>query len=133
MSTPIVPVVSLKPETLGEKIKNFFSEAGHELSVIGTDALKAIGIIQQDVSTYEPMVLQTIQEMFPGANIPAAKITNVIKTSLATSNAIASALQSEGLNPTLDQTAAIQMATAIHSLKVSQPATSAEPAAPAIN
>ena len=121
MSTPTISVVSLKPETLGEKIKGFFSEVGHELSVIGTDTMKAIGIIQQDVSAYEPLVIQTIQEMFPGATIPTAKINNVIKASLSTSSAIASALQSEGLNPTLDQTAAIQIATAIHSLKVSAP------------
>ncbi len=123
---------STPPSTsLGTKLKNFFSEVGRELEVIGTDALKDIGIIQKDVTFAEPIILQTIQEMFPNATIPASKINSIVQNSLSVSSSIASALQAEGLNPTLDQTAAIQTAIALHSLKVTpQPATAA-PVAPA--
>jgi len=117
---------------LGTRIKNLFITLGKKMEEIGTDALKDIGIIQKDVNSYAPMVLATIQEMFPKANIPTAKINNIIANSLTVSQSIASALQAEGLNPTLDQTAAIQTAVAIHSLSANPssvlPASGATPA-----
>jgi hypothetical protein len=117
MSTTPVPTPT--PSTgLGAKIKTFFSEVGHEIVIIGTDALKEIGIIQKDVAFAEPLIIQTIQEMFPNAVIPTGKINAIIQSSLNVSSSIASALQAEGLNPTLDQTAAIQTAVALHALKV---------------
>lgn len=111
------PAVSTTPVvSVAQRIKQAFAALGRDLVTIGTDALKAIGVIQKDVSTYEPLVLATIAEMFPGVTIPTNKINSIISGSLNVSTAIANALQEEGLNPTLDQTAAIQTAVVIHSL-----------------
>ena len=108
--------VVVAPETVGQKIKGFFSEVGRELGIIGTDALKAIGIIQKDVSAYEPIILATLAEIFPNVTIPTATVTKIVNASLSTAEVVATALQAEGLNPTLDQTAAISVAAAVHSL-----------------
>jgi hypothetical protein len=117
-ATPAVPTVSVSTE-----IKTFFSKLGKELEVIGTDALKDIALIQKDTSTLEPIVLATIQAMFPNVTIPSATISKIVTTALGLGTTVASALQAEGLNPTLDQTAAIGVATVIHSLKAAPTAT----------
>lgn len=102
------------PETVGQEIKDFFSKVGKELGVIGTDALKEIGVISKDVSVYEPLIAATISDMFPGAAVPIAAIQKIISSSLNTASTVASALQAEGLNPTLNQAAAIAVATQVH-------------------
>lgn len=117
MSTTTVTPTPAPAVSVGQEIKNFFSKIGAELEEIGTDALKMIGVIQKDITPIEPELLATLQTMFPNAKIPTATITKIINTTLSTANTVASALQSEGLNPTLDQTAAIQVAAAIHSLQ----------------
>jgi hypothetical protein len=119
MSTGTVtptPAAATPPASVGQRIKLAFAALGRDLVAIGTDALKAIGVIQKDLSLYEPLVLATIAEMFPGVTIPTNKINSIISSSLSTSTAIANALQEEGLSPSLDQTAAIQTAVVIHSL-----------------
>ena len=97
MSTASAPAATpvAAPETVGQEIKGFFGKIGRELDVIGTDALKDIGIISKDVATYEPLVAATISSIFPGVTLPVNSITKIINSSLATASTVASALQAE--------------------------------------
>lgn len=111
MSTTLVVTV---PESIGDEIKNFFGAIGKEVGVIGKDALKVLGIVEKDIATYEPLVATTVAAIFPGTALPLAVINKILASSIATSKTIAQALQAEGLNPTLNQTAAIAVATQAH-------------------
>lgn len=110
----VTPVVPTPPESIGEEIKNFFGKIGKELGVIGTDALKVLGLIAKDTSAYEPLVAATISAIFPGTSLPLAAVSKIIQSSISTSQTVAQALQAEGLNPTLNQAAAISVATQAH-------------------
>lgn len=113
-STPAAPPVKV---TVALKISETFIAFGHELEVIGVDALKDIGIAQQDVSLYGPEVLATIQTLLGSkATINQGKLTGIINESLNTAKAVATALQDEGLNPSADQVAAVQVAVIMHTV-----------------
>ena len=118
MGTPFVPTTTpaapVTPKGIGAEIKAFFGKLGHDLSVIGTDALKALGVIEKDVSVYTPLVSATIDAMFPGVALPVQSVTKIITASLNTAGVVATALQAQGLNPTLNQAAAIAIATQVH-------------------
>ena len=102
------------PETVGAEIRNAFSKLGKEIGVIGTDALKDLGIISKEISVYEPLVASTIEALFPGTKLTVTSVQKIINASVASAQAVAQALQAEGLNPTLNQVAAIAVATQVH-------------------
>jgi len=125
-TTPRTPT----PTGVGAEIKNFFSRLGKEIENLGTNLQKAISAADKEIPAIEPVLNDTLSQIFPGAAIPVEVVEKVIKVALNAGSAVATAMQSAGLNPTTDQVAAVAVAGLIHSLKVTPAKAAAATMAP---
>lgn len=116
MATP--STLATPSPTVGQEVKAFFAKIGHALETIGTDTLKAIGAANKEIPIITPVLNATLQEIFPATVVPAQAVEKIIGACLSAASNVATALQNEGLNPSLDETAAVTVAGVIHSLGV---------------
>jgi len=123
MSTTPAPAAS---SPLGAEIKGIFNKIGRELTAVGNETLKIIGLVQKNIPALAPGLNATIGTIFgPDVALSVAGVEKIAQVCLAAASAVAQALVAEGLNPTLDETAATTVAGVIHGTGASATAASA--------
>ena len=122
MATSTTPT----PTGVGAELKAFFGKIGRALEAIGNETLKILGVAQKEIPALVPALNTTIATIFgPGVALTAAGAEKVLTAALGAAAAVGTALQAEGLNPTLDETAAVTVAGVIHGTGVSVAAATA--------
>jgi hypothetical protein len=116
---------------VGAELKAFFEKIGRTLDAVGNETLKIIGAAQKEVPLLAPGLNAAISNIFgPGVALSAAGVEKILGAALGAASAVGTALQSEGLNPSLDETAAVTVAGVIHGTGTSVAAATG-PSAPA--
>ena len=118
MSTSSAPAATPAMSTgtsVGTKVKNFFSAIGRDLVKAGNETLKIIGLAEKEIPAITPELNAALAVIYPRAVIPAETVEKIAQAGLGAAGTVATALQSAGLNPTLDEAAAVAVAGVIHS------------------
>lgn len=99
---------------VGTEVKAFFVKIGRAVEAIGAKTLKIIAGIQKNDAAVISALNATLAAIFPQAVIPAEVAEKIFQASLVATTAVANALVDAGLNPSLDEAAAVAVAGVIH-------------------
>ena len=108
-ATPVI-----QDQSVGNKIKSFFAAIGRDLVAVGNETLKILGIAEKQIPNIIPELNAALAVIYPGAVIPAETAEKVAQAGIVAATTVATALQSAGLNPSLNEAAAVAVAGVIH-------------------
>ena len=101
-------------ESVGTEIKNAFKTLGRDLEKAGAETEAFLTNVEPKIAALLPGFIATLNVLFPNLKISAATATKILATTVNTAGVVANALNAEGANATLDETAAATIAGLIH-------------------